>query len=338
MYLKSLSMNNFRKFRTENNVVRFAAAKDYKAEESLNIAPKTTLIVGKNNSGKTTVVEAMKRLLSPTGFRATDFNFAYLNNLLSKYTPARLASGKIKLPTMSFLLTVGIDNDDPDLLTNIVPFITLGNVEKSEVIIKAVWECEDDALFFQALKQFVAYKNKYKDQAFIRFLGLIDGQKYSFAYYNKDNVRCDTFQLRRLVELEPIAANTITSDDCLSAAFAKIVDFRYQRAKVATALGDVDKEILSINNQLTKYFMNIHGQSVNDSLGHIFASDKCQVLLRSDLTFQKLLKTVLIYEYVEGNNHIPEHQFGLGYTNLMMIVASIISYMENTRNVHLTVR
>lgn len=328
MFLKSLSIENFRKFGTENNIVHFAAAKDYKTEEYLNIAPKVTLIVGKNNSGKTTVIEALKRLLSPTAFCATDFNFEYLNKLLSRYTQAKIASRKVKLPTMTFLLKIGMDNDDPDLLTNIVPFISLGNVEKSEVVIKAVWEPEDDDLFLQALTQFIKNKRKYKDQAFPRFLNLLDEQKYTLNFYNQSNVRCDSFQLRRLVELEPIAANTVLSDDCLSAAFAKIVDYRYQRAKDAITLSELDKEILSINSQLTKYFMSAHGQPVNDSLGRIFASDKCQVLLRSDLTFQKLLRTVLKYEYVEGNSHIPEHQFGLGYTNLMMIVASIISYIE----------
>ena len=51
-------------------------------------------------------------------------------------------------------------------------------------------------------------------------------------------------------------------------------------------------------------------------------------MLSSDLTFQKLLKSVLKYQYVEGDKNIPENQFGLGYTNLMMIVANIIGYME----------
>lgn len=47
MYLKKLSIENFRKFREHNNTIQFAASKDYQAEECLNIAPKTTLFVGK---------------------------------------------------------------------------------------------------------------------------------------------------------------------------------------------------------------------------------------------------------------------------------------------------
>ena len=328
MYLKSLAIENFRKFGTKNNVISFAAAKDYKTDDQVNIAPKTTLIVGKNNSGKTTVVESLKRLLSPSSFHATDFNFAYLKSLLKRYTPTRINSGKIESPSMTFILTVGLDANDPDLLTNIVPFITLGDVGESEIIIKAVWEPEDNTVFLQALKRFLVNKKQYKDQLFIHFLEFLDNQKYRLSFYNRNDSRCEDFQLRKLVELESIAANTITSDDCLSVAFAKIVDYRYQQLKQSVPFDNLDKEILAINSKLTSYFMQEHGNPVNDSLSKIFSSDKCQVLLRSDLTFQKLLRTVLKYEYVEGNNQIPENQFGLGYTNLMMIVASIISYME----------
>ena len=154
MYLKKLSIEHFRKFGDANNTIQFAASKDYKAEKYLNIAPKTTLIVGKNNSGKTTIVEVLRRLLEQTDFRATDFNFDYLQTLLISYTPRRLKNGKIKFPTMKFVLTIGIDNDDPDLLTNIAPFITLGEVKNSEVIIKAVWSPADEELFLKKLSQF----------------------------------------------------------------------------------------------------------------------------------------------------------------------------------------
>ena len=63
---------------------------------------------------------------------------------------------------MKFVLTIGIDNDDPDLLTNIAPFITLGEVKNSEVIIKAVWSPADEELFLKKLSQFVESKRHYK--------------------------------------------------------------------------------------------------------------------------------------------------------------------------------
>ena len=329
MYLKSLTIENFRKFRTQNNTVTFAAAKDYKTEEILNIAPKTTLIVGKNNSGKTTVIEALKRLLEPSRFQASDFNYTYLKEILSGYTPRRLASGKIEMPAMTFLLTIGIDADDPDLLTNLVPFITLGSAGNTEIVIKAIWAPEDDERFLAILRQYTENKKRYKKQAFHYFLDLINSSSlFALTYYNINGEKCESFRLKRLIELEAISAISITREDCLSNAFAKIVEFRYQHVKEGTPFTALDKEIVAINDKLTDYFEQEHTRQVNNSLQRIFTSEKYKVLLRSDLTFQKLLKMVLKYEYVEGGNHVPEQQFGLGYTNLMMIVADIIEYME----------
>lgn len=73
MYLKKLSIEHFRKFGDANNTIQFAASKDYKAEKYLNIAPKTTLIVGKNNSGKTTIVEVLRRLFRADRFSGNGF-------------------------------------------------------------------------------------------------------------------------------------------------------------------------------------------------------------------------------------------------------------------------
>ena len=328
MYLKNLSIENFRKFGVKNNTIQFAASKDYKAEECLNIASKTTLIVGKNNSGKTTIVEALRRLLNQTEFQSTDFNYNYLQTLLKSYTPYKLKSGNIKFPMMTFILTIGIDNDDPDLLTNIAPFITLGEVTCSEVVIKAIWSPEDEELFLRKLAQFVANKKYYKNQVFSHFLDFIDTCKFSLTYYNSNNEKCPGFHLKQLVELKAIVANTVTSTECLSSAFAKIVDYRYEHIKDETPFSEVDREIISINEKLTGYFDKEHTSYVNKSLEKVISSEKCKILLSSDLTFQKLLKSVLKYQYIEGNKHIPENQFGLGYTNLMMIVANIIGYME----------
>ena len=72
MYLKSLKICNFRKFRTSDNVVEFADAESYDKRKNdktsdVNVASTVTLIVGKNNAGKTTIIEALKKLINENG-------------------------------------------------------------------------------------------------------------------------------------------------------------------------------------------------------------------------------------------------------------------------------
>ncbi|MEZ2733795.1 AAA family ATPase, partial [Aneurinibacillus aneurinilyticus] len=89
MYLKSLKVNNFRKFGLENNKIEFVDAKSFREQKEgkeINIAPTTTLIVGKNNSGKTTIINALDTLINKNGdFKSNDFNFSYLKKLLDQY-------------------------------------------------------------------------------------------------------------------------------------------------------------------------------------------------------------------------------------------------------------
>jgi len=309
------------------------SAKDYKKDESINIAPKTTLIIGKNNSGKTTVTEALKKLVSDNSrFRAADFNFDYLKELLNLYTLKYLDSDKAKeVPTLTFIFAIIIDNSKEDLLTNIIPFMAIGDVKDSEVQIIAKWRPKDAEVFIKSVRKFVLNANSYKTQKFDRFLDLINENEFSLSYFNSNNEKRDNFSLKKLIDLESIVANNITSEDCLSKAFSKIVDYRYTQLKNSqdnTGLDKLDEEIISINEKLTEHIDQEHTVSINSSLGKMLSREKCQVLLKSDLSFQTLLRNVLKYEYVEGHNHIPEQQFGLGYTNLMMIIADIITYME----------
>lgn len=50
--------------------------------------------------------------------------------------------------------------------------------------------------------------------------------------------------------------------------------------------------------------------------------------LHPDVTLEKIFANSIIYEYQERNNNIPESQFGMGYTNLMVIIAKIADYIE----------
>ena len=116
---------------------------------------------------------------------------------------------------------------------------------------------------------------------FDRFLDLIDENEFCYYYYNSNMEKRENFSLKKLIDLEPISANNITSEECLSKAFSKIVDYRYKQIKDKQSLpvlGDLDREIISINEKLTQHIQKEHTDNINNALGKMIASEKCQVL------------------------------------------------------------
>ena len=159
MYLKSLKITNFRKFGENNNTVEFVSSKSNSLKsDNINIATATTLIVGKNNSGKTTVTEALKKLLDEGGkFRSKDFNFIYLSRLLQEYCSDHFEN----FPSIEFEVKVGINFDsDCDLVTNFAPFMSIESVQSGnkesyfQVIMK--YEIAEDVKFTEEAKSIIA--------------------------------------------------------------------------------------------------------------------------------------------------------------------------------------
>lgn len=318
-------MTNFRKFGTESNTVEFVDAESYqtqlKNDGKINVAPTTTLIVGKNNSGKSTVIQALVKLIKSNKFISSDFNFKYLKELLSSYT-----IDKANTPFIEFKIVIGIDKNNKDLITNLIPFFTIDNVEKGELVIFAKYEVVDKVLFENHMATYVLSCEE--NIRLKKMLQLIDDEEFSLNYYNCNMKKVDGFKLGSLIEITSIAANNIHSEQCLSEAFNKIVEYRYEKVIDLTNRESIQNKINEINKSLTDTIDGQHTSYINASLSKIVSKEKLQVVLSADLTFKKLMSNLIKYEYVERGINIPENQFGLGYTNLMMILASLIDYME----------
>ena len=71
-----------------------------------------------------------------------------------------------------------------------------------------------------------------------------------------------------------------------------------------------------------------HSDELNKTIKKIISENKFQILLKSSLTIKTLLGNVIKYYFQEKEKEIPEDQFGLGFTNLIMIIAEILQYME----------
>lgn len=327
MYLKSLRINNFRKFGESDNIIEFVDSKDDLQEhKDINIASSTTLLVGKNNSGKTTVTKVLEKLLvNGKNFVADDFNFSYLTKILDQYKKNSFN----QFPAIEFEVKIGIGSNSNDLVTNIIPFMNIENAAQNELRIVLKYEIKEDAIFKENVKKLIK-KHKEDQILFRKFLELIDDTDFKINYYATDDELIDKnrFKINDLIEIKIINANKIISDTSLSQIFNKIIKYRYE----SNSTDILDDEIAEINKTVTNQVSTSHTQSINDVLHKIEYSDRLKVNLSSDLDFNKLMNNLIKYEYTEKGLNIPEGQFGLGYSNLMSIIGELIEYIEKYPN------
>jgi len=328
MYLKSLKIKNFRKFGEDNNLIEFVDSKGGVQADSINIATATTLIVGKNNSGKTTITKALDKIINNKKFEENDFNFSYLDGLLSEY----IADTFDNFPTLEFELIIGLDGSDEnqDLITNIIPFMTIEDIDTTEFSIKMKYELSEKVEFEDRVKSIIRNSPDSEPYSkyirFQKYLELIKDIPKQLNYYNSSDelIEKSKFKLSDLIQIKIIEANKTISDTSLSDKFNKIIQYKYQTEDMS----DINSKIEKINTDMTEKVSNTHTAHVNGALHAIANQDKLEMRLSSSLTFDILMKHMIKYEYVEQGLNIPEGQFGLGYSNLMSIIGEIIDYIE----------
>lgn len=332
MYLKRLKINHFRNFDVENNIIEFVNSSEIQ-NETINVAAVTTLIVGKNNAGKTTIVTALDKLINKATnpiFCATDFNFSFLLKCMNSY---KTKPDEIILPELEFILTIALEDGSKDLLTNLVPFMLLEDVEDSELEICIKYELVEVENYKTKLKDlFEKYDKSSNDILFRKYLKLLDTINFKLNYYDKNRQAVDKeFKIKNLMDLRMIRANIIKKDTSLSEAFSKIVKYRYEHICEGDKI-DLEDSLDDINNDLDDKIKVSQTKSINEAVDKIVSTNAMKVNLHADITLEKVINSLIKYEYVENNLNIPENQFGLGYTNLMMIIAEILDYMEHYPN------
>ena len=345
MFLKKLKLTNYRKFSTEQNTVEFISSKivkkqeDENAEETvttqdtkevsgkiveIDVASDTTLIIGKNNAGKTTIITALDNLINHcNSFGANDFNYRYLQEYLNDYD---VNNPPTSAPYIEFKITIELEDDSSDRISNLIPFMLVEDVEDFELDICIRYEVVD-LVFFQAEMKESFSEGKDKN-AFAKFLNLLQNTDYTLTYYDKNLNRIDAgFKLSNLMELQCIKANHLKNDHCLTDAFNKIINYRYDHV-FQKEKREITKELEQINSNLTQNISENHTDIIRNVLKTLVSMECMGVDLSADITFDKLMKDLIKYEYIEDETNIPEDQFGLGYTNLVMIIATIMDYME----------
>jgi len=331
MYLKSLEIKKFRKFGVDNGLIEFVDSKEnLMTPEDINVAKTISLIVGKNNSGKTTVITALNKIVNEPNFIANDFNFIYLNRLIEQYKNGNYD----EIPYLSFKIVIGIDErNHNDIVNNFVPFITLEDLsqpdEKKDFTIILKYELKEDELFKTSVKELIESIQDNDSLLFNKFLSLLNTKDiFALNYYNEnDEIVKTNFNIKNLIDIAIINPNENQGEKDLSKIFSKII--RYKYGKEDNAVANIFKsKIEEFNKDMSDELETNVTPDINSVINKLQDKNTLQAYLSSDLSFEQLLEQLIKYQYKENTLYIPENQFGLGYRNLMRIIGELIDYVE----------
>lgn len=367
MYLKSLAIKNYRKY-GEKQTLDFAHSKwpemsgNEEEPEKINITEEyisksSSLIVGKNNSGKSTIIKLLNTLQntksgSRSVFKHTDFNLKILSdwyheNIDNKSEEEIRSIDKSDFPKLEFQLILGIDDgndfissfEDILVVSGIKTVETHENQDIAEVTIDIKYEVADKVAFLEDLvkiktsyfndkeqlnEQYLNYK---KEIQYRQFLGLFSSKYFVLNFYPKGREEpAKEFSLSSLLKVDTIEANTVKNDKTLSQAYNKIVSTYIKNndndiATIDNLIGDINYQVKDMVDTNIKNILQ-------SAVSSIESTKNLTMNLHPDVTLEKIFANSIIYEYQEGNNNIPESQFGMGYTNLMVIIAKIVDYIE----------
>lgn len=371
MYLKSISIENYRKFQKERT---FEFAHDSWKQEIENmsnegkgkitekyISKSTSLLVGKNNAGKSTVIKLLSALQNARCgtrgfFNYNDFNLNYLHDWYEKFVLNNNAKindiSSNELPNMVFKLKIGID-DGNDSISSFKDILVIGglqeineefsNNEVAEVSIKIKYEIVDEEKFksdltelkHQISKNITSNKDSLyeKDLNYRKFLNLFNENYFALNFYPliqneeaevEEGEKAEQFSLAPLLKVDVVEANTVKNNDTLSKAYSKIVSAYAKNNK----LDSIDKMVEELNSKVKDIVDKNVKHILQNAVSAIESTKNLQMNLYPDVTLEKIFANNIIYEYQENNNNIPETQYGMGYTNLMVIIANIVDYLE----------
>lgn len=314
----------------------------------------TTLIVGRNNSGKTSLTEVFYKFLgSDQGFRFEDFSISRLAELRKAYVQycafrAKQAEDgseeeinaledeyKSLIPSIQLRVCTNYDKDDN--LANISDFIMDLDETRTDITILCKYETIKPEKMFDDFK---AVSKKYGDDL-SKFL-----KKNHSSYYSKSILAIDSedeFNSREVSrnDIENIflprfiyaqnQLDDLSTDKTqgLSKSFGKYYDINNKGNEQIEQIEEILNTISEdLNTKYDDLFSSIFEDLKTFGIDSITSLSELKVM--SLFEVEKVLKgnTQLFYKHGEDGDMLPESHNGLGYTKLIFTILQFISFFE----------
>jgi putative ATP-dependent endonuclease of OLD family len=314
-------------------------------EVKLNVEEDITLIVGKNNTGKTSLFEVINMFFSEKN------NFSFHDFSQSTYTQFEKCFGifeeyqieidekkksdlQVSITSVmpSIQLEIQLEYDKAkDSLINLSEFISDLDDSKNTATIKLQYQSKDSIRLLTSFES-----RKEKEQKLIEWLNENITSYYDIKCYGGDNLIDENFKrkLFSVLYFETIQASRKLDDTKSDKNKTLAVGFSdYYRETNKDNNDDVE----SLEKQL-KETSTVLNEKYEKILKELLSKLKLfgvephltipEIVLQAGFDPENILKNNIKYYYKQDNITLPENFNGLGYSNLIYLVLKVVSFIE----------
>lgn len=312
---------------------------------SINIEDDITLIVGKNNSGKTSLFEVInlffnnKNRISFHDFSLNCHEFfescytLYKDEFLSatEDDQKELLEKKLINDIPRILLSIQIEYDKTnDSLINISEFISDLDENRNDATLLFKYEPKDTIGLFKSFDN-----RPKKDITLIEWLNVNILTLYKINVFGGENIIEENIlsKIQSIINFETIQASRKLDDTKMDNNRSLALGFADYYKTINPENNDVEelkKSLLETSNTLDSNYEKIL-ETILTKLS-LFGIDKeiniPEIILKSKFDAETILKNNIKYYYKNGGIELPENYNGLGYSNLIFLVLKIVSFIE----------
>ena len=328
-------------------------------DAELEVDSKTTLIVGRNNTAKTSCFQCISSVLRGESFSYNDYPLSKREELFSKiasFMENELSFEELrdKLDTISVEFSVDYSSDGPDdNLGALSPFIIDVDEDTTTALIRVEFRLRPDEKALRERLEDSYYKDgiftpgeESHDAVISNFSKLFELTIYAI---NPKNI--EEKQIKKQKELQDLfpyrvipAERTLGEDGVQGNTLASLISSFFDMHEddldpsVSEKIIELRDIVNGANKDVQKHSDEILSYIVNSSIGFGYPnSEELQLGVTTQLSIDEQIKNKTILSYISGANKesLPSTYNGLGYKNLIkmeFLLAAFAKDMEKCSN------
>lgn len=322
-------------------------------DAELEVDPKTTLIVGRNNTAKTSCFSCIGDVLDGKSISFDDYPLSKREDFYTKialFMEKKLSyealCEQIEVVTIEFLVDYSLDDPD-DNLGSLSPFIIDVDVDTTTALIRAEYRLKSGEKTLWSLLENSYYKDEIFSPSEEAHEVLADnfGKLFGLTVYAINPNNTDDKQVKSQKELHDLfpfhaipAERVLGEDDTHNSSLGSLISgfFDMSEAELDPDVAEEIKKLRTIveraNKDVQKQSDEILSSVVNSSIGFGYPNvEELKLGVTTQLSIDDQIKnqTKLSYIFGTANESLPSSHNGLGYKNLIKMEFLLAAFAKD---------